>query len=235
MHSGALKQILPTRLQQVFPSPALFILKHWQCFRNLRRPSKERCAEPLEGPLSSKDKQAAEEGCTDALELLDILIHTARPGHFQLSACPCCPTPFPSLPGSSYPSFLSWSLPASCWTWSFCWITIQYLVQPRSPNTQLSNFQELSNSSALAKHGSWAGVGEKRKTEDTGKAGETGHSLLCYLGEPPLVPTHYFSSPGLKNSSYLMPQFSGPRTVPSTSWPLINVCWMNKVLWFSFI
>lgn len=37
------------------------------------------------------------------LELVDIRIHTALPGHFQLSSCPCWPTPTPSFPGSLLP------------------------------------------------------------------------------------------------------------------------------------
>lgn len=37
------------------------------------------------------------------LEPVDVLIHTALPGHFQLRSCPCCPTPIPSFPGSLLP------------------------------------------------------------------------------------------------------------------------------------
>ena len=42
------------------------------------------------------------------------------------SRAPAHAAPPPPLPflAASYPSLLFWSLPDSCWTWSFCWITI---------------------------------------------------------------------------------------------------------------
>lgn len=54
-----------------------------------------------------------------------------------------------------------------------------------------------------------SGLGMVGGMEGSWKAGETDLRHHATSGKPLLNPIHYRSSPSLKNSCYLMPQFSG--------------------------